>query len=80
MLVKGAPVVSNNNKTWKAWSMYIFPWVNYFFLTQGPTLSRCLGVRRQGARTALHDPFEEGALVLYCPPELSAHDQLKLDR
>lgn len=36
-----------------------------------------LGVRRQGARQPLHDPFEENALVLYIPPELSAHDQLK---
>lgn len=45
---------------------------------QGPTIaSRALGVRRQGARVPLHDPFEEGALVLYSPPELSAHEQLK---
>ena len=46
----------------------------------GPCLaSRALGVRRQGARQALHDPFEDGALVLYSPPELSAHEQLKMD-
>ena len=45
----------------------------------GSTLNRALGVRRQGARTALHDPFEEGALVLYTPTKLSAHDQLKVD-
>ncbi|XP_013398065.1 DNA repair and recombination protein RAD54-like [Lingula anatina] len=46
---------------------------------QGSVFNRALGVRRQGARRALHDPFEEGALVLYSPPELSAHDQLKSD-
>lgn len=46
---------------------------------KGPTLNRALGVRRQGARQPLHDPFEEGALVLYIPPELSAHEQLKVD-
>lgn len=31
-------------------------------------------------RAALHDPFEEGALVLHTPRELSAHEQLTLDR
>ena len=36
-------------------------------------------MRRQGARQPLHDPFEEGALVLFIPPELSAHEQLKVD-
>lgn len=42
----------------------------------GPLLGRALGIRRQGARQALHDPFEEGALVLYAPPELSIHEQM----
>ncbi|KAK6990646.1 DNA repair and recombination protein RAD54 [Biomphalaria glabrata] len=46
---------------------------------QGGGLNRALGVRRQGARQPLHDPFEEGALVLYSPPELSAHEQMKMD-
>ncbi|KAK6180160.1 hypothetical protein SNE40_012358 [Patella caerulea] len=46
---------------------------------QGSSLNRALGVRRQGARQSLHDPFEEGALILYSPPELSAHDQMKLE-
>uniref|UniRef100_A0A2C9K9D2 DNA repair and recombination protein RAD54-like n=1 Tax=Biomphalaria glabrata TaxID=6526 RepID=A0A2C9K9D2_BIOGL len=45
----------------------------------GGGLNRALGVRRQGARQPLHDPFEEGALVLYSPPELSAHEQMKMD-
>ncbi|XP_060559787.1 DNA repair and recombination protein RAD54-like [Ruditapes philippinarum] len=45
----------------------------------GSSLNKALGVRRQGARQPLHDPFEDGALVLYIPPELSAHDQLKID-
>jgi len=40
---------------------------------------RCLGVRRLGARQPLHDPFEENALVLYAPPEISEHDKIKLD-
>ncbi|CAM9339661.1 unnamed protein product [Rangifer tarandus platyrhynchus] len=47
---------------------------------QGPLGSRALGLKRAGVRRALHDPLEEGALVLYEPPPLSAHDQLKLDR
>ncbi|KAL3870083.1 hypothetical protein ACJMK2_042697 [Sinanodonta woodiana] len=45
-----------------------------------PTLgTRALGIRRQGARQPLHDPYEDGALVLFTPPELSAHEQLKVD-
>lgn len=47
---------------------------------QGSLLAnRALGVRRQGARTALHDPCEEGALILYTPPDLTAHDRLKIE-
>uniref|UniRef100_A0A8C5Q6U1 DNA repair and recombination protein RAD54-like n=1 Tax=Leptobrachium leishanense TaxID=445787 RepID=A0A8C5Q6U1_9ANUR len=41
---------------------------------------RALGVKKAGVRRALHDPFEEDALVLYEPPLLSAHDQLKVDK
>ena len=51
---------------------------NCWFL--GPLGSRALGLKRAGVRRALHDPLEEGALVLYEPPSLSAHDQLKLDK
>lgn len=47
---------------------------------QGPLGSRALGLKRAGVRRALHDPLEEGALVLYEPPPLSVHDQLKLDK
>ncbi|XP_005398737.1 PREDICTED: DNA repair and recombination protein RAD54-like isoform X3 [Chinchilla lanigera] len=47
---------------------------------QGPLGLRALGLKRAGIRRALHDPLEEGALVLYEPPPLSAHDQLKLDK
>ncbi|XP_023363628.1 DNA repair and recombination protein RAD54-like [Otolemur garnettii] len=47
---------------------------------QGPLGFRALGLKRAGVRRALHDPLEEGALVLYEPPLLSAHDQLKLDK
>lgn len=39
-----------------------------------------MGLKRAGVHRALHDPLEEGALVLYEPPPLSAHDQLKLDK
>ncbi|THD25235.1 hypothetical protein D915_003920 [Fasciola hepatica] len=41
--------------------------------------SRALGLRRSVSKIALHDPYEEGALVLYTPPEASAHDVLKKD-
>ncbi|XP_029473413.1 DNA repair and recombination protein RAD54-like [Rhinatrema bivittatum] len=41
---------------------------------------RALGIKKAGVRRALHDPFEEDALVLYEPPKLSAHDQLKIDK
>lgn len=40
---------------------------------------KSLGLRRSGTRQPLHDPYEEGALVLYEPPELSEHDKLKAD-
>lgn len=49
-------------------------------LLSGPLGLRSLGVKRAGLRGPLHDPFEEGALVLYEPPVLSAHDQLKIDK
>ncbi len=39
---------------------------------------RSLGMRRAGVRVPLHDPYEEGALVLYWPPELSAHELMKV--
>ncbi|XP_069835455.1 DNA repair and recombination protein RAD54-like isoform X2 [Dendropsophus ebraccatus] len=41
---------------------------------------RALGIKKAGVRRALHDPDQEGALVLYTPPNLSAHDQLKVDK
>lgn len=28
----------------------------------------------------MYDPEEEGALILYTPPELSEHDKLKVDK
>ncbi|VDD95364.1 unnamed protein product [Enterobius vermicularis] len=40
---------------------------------------RFLGLRRSGVRCSLFDPYAEGALVLYTPRELSAHEALKLD-
>ncbi|CAF1046224.1 unnamed protein product [Rotaria sp. Silwood1] len=47
---------------------------------KGPISGRGLGVRRIGGRQSLYDPEEEGALVLYIPPELSEHDKLKIDK
>ncbi|XP_036378447.1 DNA repair and recombination protein RAD54-like [Megalops cyprinoides] len=41
---------------------------------------RTLGLKRAGVRKALHDPFEEGALVLYEPPVVSAHDLIKAEK
>nr|XP_046248389.1 DNA repair and recombination protein RAD54-like [Scatophagus argus] len=41
---------------------------------------RALGLKRAGVRKALHDPFAEDALVLYEPPNLSAHDLIKADK
>ncbi|KAK7600908.1 hypothetical protein V9T40_008349 [Parthenolecanium corni] len=41
---------------------------------------RALGVKRDSVRRALHDPFEPGALVLFTPPQLSAHDLLKVEK
>ena len=46
---------------------------------QGSLGARALGIGRNKCRKSLHDPFEEGALVLYEPPEITAHDKLKLD-
>ncbi|XP_020780104.1 DNA repair and recombination protein RAD54-like [Boleophthalmus pectinirostris] len=46
----------------------------------GPLGLRALGVKRAGGRRALHDPFGEGALVLYEPPILSAHDLIRADK
>lgn len=43
----------------------------------GPVHTKALGIRRQGAKRALHDPEEEGALILYYPKEIGAHEQLK---
>ena len=50
-----------------------------FGMIAGSSASRALGVRRQGARAPLHDPYEDGALVLYTPQVLTAHEQLKVD-
>lgn len=46
----------------------------------GANLGRGLGMRRGGQKCALHDPFEEGALVLYSPKQLSAHEQLTVTK
>lgn len=46
---------------------------------QGCTYAKGLGIKRKGPRRALHDPFEEDALVLYSPAELTAHEKLAAD-
>uniref|UniRef100_A0A0R3RZT4 DNA repair and recombination protein RAD54-like n=1 Tax=Elaeophora elaphi TaxID=1147741 RepID=A0A0R3RZT4_9BILA len=46
---------------------------------RSPGRARPLGLRHSTVRCALFDPYTEGALVLFTPPELSAHDALKLD-
>ncbi|KAL1117194.1 hypothetical protein AAG570_004521 [Ranatra chinensis] len=37
-------------------------------------------MKRDGLRRPLHDPHAPNALVLYTPPQLSAHDLLKIDK
>ncbi|KAM9482887.1 DNA repair and recombination protein RAD54-like [Clarias gariepinus] len=46
----------------------------------GPLGLRALGLKRSGVRKALHDPFEDGALVLYEPPALAHHDLIKTEK
>lgn len=46
----------------------------------GGLYNKSLGIRRDGARRALHDPFEENALVLYSPPELTEQEKLTIDK
>lgn len=41
---------------------------------------RALGVGRDSAKRARYDPFEEGALVLYNPPEYTQEDLLNMDK
>jgi len=43
---------------------------------QGSCMSKSLGMRRKSMKCCLHDPYADGALVLYTPPEVSAHEQL----
>ncbi|VDN58976.1 unnamed protein product [Dracunculus medinensis] len=38
-----------------------------------------LGLRHSTIRCALHDPYAEGALVLFTPPSMNAHDALKIE-
>ncbi|KFM59190.1 DNA repair and recombination protein RAD54-like protein, partial [Stegodyphus mimosarum] len=44
----------------------------------GSCQRRPLGIRRCGVKRALHDPEEEGALVLYEPKQISMHEQLNV--
>nr|CAD2127929.1 unnamed protein product [Meloidogyne enterolobii] len=44
----------------------------------GMPSNRFLGMRMSAVRCSLHDPYAEGALVLFTPPELSAHEQMKI--
>jgi len=47
---------------------------------KGALGAKGLGVKRQLLRKPLHDPFEENALVLYAPPDISVHDTMQLDK
>ncbi|KAG7272523.1 hypothetical protein CRUP_006812, partial [Coryphaenoides rupestris] len=51
-------------------------------LTPLPDRPACVDGKqhRAGVRRALHDPFAEGALVLYEPPTLNTQDMLKADK
>ncbi|KHJ47934.1 protein, SNF2 family [Trichuris suis] len=40
---------------------------------------RALGLRRSGVRVPLHDPYEEGSVILFEPPQLACHEKLKCD-
>lgn len=42
----------------------------------GPVGTKTLGYRKSGGRRPLHDPEEEGALILWAPPDLSATEVL----
>ena len=44
----------------------------------GPCGTKSLGYRKNAARRPLHDPEEEGALILWAPPELSATEILSV--
>jgi DNA repair and recombination RAD54-like protein len=39
--------------------------------------TRTLGMKRSMGKIPLFDPYAEGALVLYTPPELTEHEKLK---
>ena len=49
-------------------------------LILGSFHGRSLGMRRVPHKLCLYDPFEEDALVLYHPPEVSAHDKLNVKK
>ncbi|KAK7068836.1 DNA repair and recombination protein RAD54-like, partial [Halocaridina rubra] len=42
--------------------------------------SGSLGIRRDGVRRPLHDPDDPDALILFRPPELSAHEKLSVNQ
>lgn len=45
---------------------------------KGGMHGKSLGMKKKAHKLCQYDPFEENALVLYHPPEVSAHDQLSL--
>ena len=60
--------------------IYIYICIWRLLVPAGPLGLRALGLKRAGVRRALHDPFAEGALVLYEPPALNTQDMLKADK
>ncbi|TKR93524.1 hypothetical protein L596_007960 [Steinernema carpocapsae] len=45
----------------------------------GGLSGRTLGLRRSGIRVSLYDPYVEGALVVFVPPDMTAQEMLKVD-
>ena len=73
---------------WQRWSWSNPFNYNYNYLLQlfknlyflGSNHGRSLGIRRVAHKLCLFDPFEENALVLYHPPDVTAHDKLNVKK
>ena len=56
----------------------IMSFFTYFF--SGSAHGRSLGMRRTAHKLCLYDPYEEGALVLYAPPDVIEHEKMTSKR
>ncbi|KAK0425173.1 hypothetical protein QR680_009071 [Steinernema hermaphroditum] len=45
----------------------------------GGASGKALGLRRSGMRVALYDPYAEGALVVFIPPDMTAQEKMKIE-